>query len=93
MTEVDQADLVLLILAADFGFQTSSGESVTQREFRRARAGRKRILAFLQDTHVGGLHKEFQWEVSDYVDGLFRATFGSGHELSDGIVRCRSICV
>lgn len=87
MTEVDQADVVVLILGADFGFQTSSGESVTQQEFRRAKAVGKPILAFLQDTPVEGLQKEFQWEVSDYVDGLFRATFASEHDLSDGIVR------
>jgi len=47
----------------------------------------KPILAFLQDTPVEGLQKEFQWEVSDYVNGLFRATFVSEHDLSDGIVR------
>lgn len=87
MTEVDQADVVVLILGADFGFQTSSGESVTQQEFRRAKAGGKPILAFLQDTPVEGVQKEFQREVSDYVDGLFRATFTSEHDLSDGIVR------
>lgn len=87
MTEVDQADVVVLILGADFGYQTSSGESVTQQEFRRAKAGGKPILAFLQDTPVEGGQKEFQWEVSDYVDGLFRATFASEQDLSDGIVR------
>lgn len=87
MTEVDQADIVVLILGADFGFQSGSGESVTQQEFRRAKAGGKPILAFLQDAPVEGLQKQFQWEVSDYVDGLFRATFTNEHELSDGIVR------
>lgn len=90
MTEVDQADVVVLILGADFGFQTSSGESVTQQEFRRAKAGGKQILAFLQDASVEGAQQEFRWEVSDYVDGLFRATFTNAHELSDGIVRALS---
>jgi len=86
MTEVDQADVVVLILGADFGFKTASGESVTQQEFRRARAGGKRVLAFLQDVPVEGPQEAFRWEVSDYVDGLFRVTFTNEHELSDAIV-------
>ncbi|WP_133775238.1 DUF4062 domain-containing protein [Pseudomonas graminis] len=87
MTEVDQADVVIVILGADFGFKTPSGESVTQQEFRRARAGGKRVLAFLQDVPVEGPQEAFRWEVSDYVDGLFRATFCNEHELSDAIVQ------
>lgn len=87
MTEVDQADVVVVILGADFGFQTPTGESVTQQEFRRARAGGKRVLAFLQDIPVEGLQEAFRREVSDYVDGLFRATFSNEHELSDAIVQ------
>ncbi|WP_426234791.1 DUF4062 domain-containing protein [Pseudomonas sp. TWP3-2] len=86
MTEVDQADVVVLILGSDFGFQMSSGESVTQQEFRRAKAGGKPILAFLQDTPAEGPQADFRWEVSDYVDGLFRATFTNEHELSDSII-------
>jgi len=86
MTEVDQADVVVLILGADFGFKTASGESVTQQEFRRARAGGKRVLSFLQDVPVEGPQEAFRWEVSDYVDGLFRVTFTNEHELSDAIV-------
>ncbi len=68
MTEVDQADIVVLILGAEFGYQTSSGESVTQQEFRRAKAGGKPILAFLQELPVEGKQQDFRWEVSDYVD-------------------------
>ncbi|MFG0542959.1 DUF4062 domain-containing protein [Pseudomonas sp. YQ_5] len=87
MTEVEQADVVVLVLGADFGFKTESGESVTQQEFRRARATGKPILAFLHDVAVEGPQQEFRWEVSDYVDGLFRATFTNEHELSDCVVR------
>ncbi|AQY65706.1 DUF4062 domain-containing protein [Pseudomonas veronii] len=90
MTEVDQADIVVLILGAEFGYQTSSGESVTQQEFRRAKAGGKPILAFLQELPVEGKQQDFRWEVSDYVDGLFRVTFTNEQELSDGIVRALS---
>lgn len=87
MTEVDQADVFVVILGADFGFQTPSGESVTQQEFRRARAAGKRVLAFLQDVPVEGPQEAFRWEVSDYVNGLFRATFSTEHQLSDAIVQ------
>lgn len=90
MTEVDQGDVVVLILGAEFGFQTSSGESVTQQEFRRARAAGKPILAFLQDLPVEGAQQDFRGEVSDYLGGLFRATFINEQELSDGIVRALS---
>lgn len=90
MTEVDQADVVVLILGADFGFTTSTGESVTQQEFRRAKAGGKPVLAFLEDVEVEGPQRNFRSEVSDYVDGLFRATFTDEHDLSDGIVRALS---
>lgn len=57
MTEVEQADVVVLVLGADFGFRTASGESVTQQEFRRARAADKPILAFLHDVDVEGLQQ------------------------------------
>jgi nucleoside 2-deoxyribosyltransferase len=87
MTEVDQADVVVIVLGADFGFTTSSGESVTQQEFRRAVAGRKPVLAFLQEVSAEAHQDAFRREVSDYVDGLFRVTFSSERELSDGIVR------
>lgn len=87
MTEVDQADVVVMVLGADFGFVTDSGESVTQQEFRRAVDGRKPVLAFLQDVPADGPQEAFRREVSDYVDGLFRVTFTTEQELSDGIVQ------
>lgn len=90
MTEVDQADVVVLILGADFGFTTSTGESVTQQEFRRAKAGGKPVLAFLEAVEVEGPQRNFRSEVSDYVDGLFRATFTDEYDLSDGIIRALS---
>lgn len=78
--------MAVLILGSDFGFQTSSGESVTQQEFRSAKASGKQILAFLQDTPAESPQADFCWEVSDYVDGLFRATFTSERELTDFII-------
>lgn len=87
MTEVDQADVVVLILGADFGFKTNTGESVTQQEFHRAKAANKPILAFLEEIPVEDDQKRFHWEVSDYVDGLFRSTFTGDRDLSDKIIQ------
>lgn len=78
--------MAVLILGSDFGFQTSSGESVTQQEFRSAKASGRQILAFLQDTPAESPQADFCWEVSDYVDGLFLATFTSERELTDSII-------
>ncbi|MBK3481053.1 DUF4062 domain-containing protein [Pseudomonas sp. PS01302] len=87
MTEVDQADVVVLVLGANFGYKTETGESVTQQEFRRAKAAGKPILAFLENVPMEEWQQEFSREVSDYSNGLFRAIFSDQHELSDGIVR------
>lgn len=75
MTEVEQSDVVVLILGANFGYETETGESVTQQEFRRAKATNKHILAFLENVEMEERQKGFAWEVSDYLDGLFRVTF------------------
>ncbi|WP_099311818.1 DUF4062 domain-containing protein [Pseudomonas sp. ICMP 564] len=91
MLEVDQADVVVLVLGADFGFETQTGESVTQQEFRRAKASNKRILAFLETIPANEKQEAFKREVSDYVDGLFRVTFSSANELADGIVQALSL--
>lgn len=87
MTEVDQADVVVLMLGANFGYQTETGESVTQQEFRRARASGKPILAFLETVEMEERQKAFSWEVSDYLDGLFRVTFSDQTGLYDGIIQ------
>lgn len=87
MSEVEDADIVVLILGADYGFETPSGESVTQQEYRQARALNKPVLAFLQNVEVSGKQQAFRQEVSDYVDGLFRETFSTEGELYDGIIK------
>lgn len=87
MTEIDQADAVVLILGANFGYETDTGESVTQQEFRRAKTTGKPILAFLETVEMEERQRAFSREVSDYLDGLFRLTFSDQHELSDGIVQ------
>lgn len=87
MTEVDQADVIVLILGENFGYQTETGESVTQQEFRRAKSSGKPILAFLETVAMDERQKAFSLEVSDYLDGLFRVTFSDQYQLSDGIVQ------
>ncbi|WP_063914671.1 DUF4062 domain-containing protein [Pseudomonas sp. p21] len=59
VTEVDQADVVLLILGANFGYETKTGESVTQQEFSRAKATGKPILAFLENVAMEERQKAF----------------------------------
>ncbi|QXW42690.1 DUF4062 domain-containing protein [Pseudomonas amygdali] len=87
MAEIQDADIVVLILGADYGFETPSGESVTQQEYRRARALNKPVLAFLENVEASGKQKAFRQEVSDYLDGLFRETFSSESELHDAIIK------
>ncbi|WAH60649.1 DUF4062 domain-containing protein [Pseudomonas silvicola] len=87
MAEVQEADVVVLILGADYGFETPSGESVTQQEYRRARTLNKPVLAFLENVEASGKQKAFRQEVSDYLNGLFRETFSYEGELYDAIIK------
>jgi hypothetical protein len=87
MSEIQDADVVVLILGADYGFETPTGESVTQQEYRRARELNKPVLAFLQIVEASGKQQDFRQEVSDYVDGLFRETFSTESELYESIIK------
>lgn len=87
MAEIQDADVVVLILGADYGFETPSGESVTQLEYRRARALNKPVLAFLQTVETSGKQQAFRQEVSDYVDGLFRESFSTEGELYEAVIK------
>lgn len=57
---------MVLILGANFGYETDTGESVTQQEFRRAKTTGKPILAFLQTVEMEERQRVFSREVSDY---------------------------
>ena len=87
LTEVEQSDVFLIILSADFGFETEDGTSVTQAEFRHARAIGKPVLAFVQNVEAQGRQADFRREVEDFDSGLFRATFLTPEQLKDEVVR------
>ncbi|WP_434588843.1 DUF4062 domain-containing protein [Pseudomonas sp. R4-76] len=50
LTEVDQCDIYILILGANYGYELQPGLSVTQQEFHQAVSKRKPILVFIQQT-------------------------------------------
>ncbi|WP_255301176.1 DUF4062 domain-containing protein [Pseudomonas syringae] len=50
LTEVDQCDVYILILGANYGYEPQPALSVTQQEFRQAVSKRKPILVFIQQT-------------------------------------------
>lgn len=72
MSEVDQADVVVVILGADFGFQTPTGESVTQQEFRvHGLVGRGYLPSFkmfplkVTKKHSGGRYRTTSMDCSE----------------------------
>lgn len=85
--EVEQSDVYLVILGANYGFETDEGLSVTQTEFRAARAADRPILAFVQQREMEVKQAAFRKEVEAYQGGVFRDTFSSAAELRDQIVR------
>jgi nucleoside 2-deoxyribosyltransferase len=87
MAEVKASDVVVLILGAEYGYETPSGRSVTQQEYHHARALNKPVLAFLENVEATGKQKAFRQQVSDYTNGLFRESFSTEAELYDGIIK------
>ncbi len=87
ITEVEQSDIYLLILGGKYGFETDEGISVTQAEFRAAKAANRNILAFVQRCEMEPRQAEFKGEVEAYQDGFFRAAFDSPVQLKDECIR------
>lgn len=87
LSEVDQCDVYILILGANYGYEPEPGLSVTQQEFHQAVKRRKPILVFIQQTAFDEKQAVFVNEVSDYKQGYFRASFSESHELMRGIVQ------
>lgn len=85
---VRQADLVVLILGADYGaIQPVSRLSATHEEYREAKDQRP-VIAFVQE----GVHREaaqvdFVTEVQDWSGGLYRGNFRTAEELRDAITQ------
>lgn len=87
LTEVDQCDVYLLILGANYGYEQEPGVSVTQQEFRQAISRRKPILVFIQQTEFDDKQAAFVNEVSDYKQGFFRASFSDPAELTKTVIQ------
>ena len=87
LTEVDQCDVYILILGANYGYEPQPDLSVTQQEFHQAVSKRKPILVFIQKTDFDAKQAVFVNEVSDYKLGFFRASFSDPQELLKAIVQ------
>lgn len=87
ITEVEKSDVYLLILGEGYGYETQEGISVTQSEFRAAKAAGKTILVFIQSVEMELKQQEFKREVKHYHDGFYRASFSSPSELKDEIIK------
>lgn len=85
---VREADLVVLILGANYGVvQPVSGISATHEEYREAK-NRRPVLAFVQE----GVERDarqvaFVQEIQDWQSGLFRQGFRTPDALRDAITR------
>lgn len=86
-TEVEKADVYLLVMGEKYGFETEAGLSVTHVEFRAARDANKPILSFVQNSPTEGKQTSFRQEVEDFHSGLFRGKFATPGELKDGLVK------
>ncbi|MCY4421280.1 MAG: DUF4062 domain-containing protein [Gammaproteobacteria bacterium] len=91
--EVEQSDIYLVIAGQDYGHETPEGLSVTQAEFRAAKAANKSILAFIQQVDARDeRQQQFLSEIEAYQGGVFRASFSSALKLNNEIIKAlRSI--
>lgn len=87
IAEAESSDIYLLIMGEKYGYIGPGGESVTQMEYRAAKAVGKPILAFIQNCSMESLQAEFRKEVEDFTGGFFRDSFDSPEELKDAIVK------
>lgn len=87
ITEAEQCDIYLVILAERYGFTDDSGTSVTEAEYEAAKAAGKPIIAFIKRGEMEGHQSAFRKKIEDYSTGVFRATFTTPSELKDEIVR------
>ncbi len=87
INEVEQSDCYLLILGSKYGFETGDGISITQAEFRAARAAGRPILAFVQQCEMEPRQETFKAEVEAFSGGVFRASFATTKELKDAVIK------
>ena len=86
LSEVAQSDIYLLVMGKSFGFETEQSISVTQAEFREAKATGKPVLVFVQSVEMEPRQLEFRKEVENYASGFFRASFNDALTLKDEII-------
>lgn len=87
ISEVEFSDVYVLIMGEKFGYATATGESVTQMEFRAAKAAGKPVLAFIQQCSMDERQTAFRKEVEDFTAGFFRGSFNTPEELKDVVVK------
>lgn len=82
---VREADLVVLLLGAEYGFIQPSGLSATREEYREAKE-RCDVLAFVQkDVSRDSSQEKFVQEARDWQTGKFTAGFTAPDDLRDAI--------
>jgi hypothetical protein len=84
---VDSADVFVTIIGERAGWTTPSGKLVIEEEYDRALIRKLHTLAFLQDIKRDPEAQRFADEISDYVNGLFRAVFRSPSELQSEMLK------
>ncbi len=87
LAEVRDADVLLLILGAEYGAVQASGLSATHEEYREARDATP-VLVFIQDgIDPEEQQAEFIREVRGWERGHFTAGFSDASELRDKVMR------
>lgn len=87
-TEIEGADIYLVVLGEDFGSEAEPGVSVTQAEYRYAQSLRKPTLAFVQKREMEERQAQFRREIEEGFDtGFFRASFDAPETLKDEVVK------
>lgn len=85
LTGVREADLVVILLGAEYGYVQPSGLSATHEEYREAKE-RHDVLAFVQkDVTRDSSQDKFVQEARDWQTGKFTADFRTPDELRDAV--------
>jgi hypothetical protein len=82
---VASCDAFALIIGQRGGWTTPSGKLVVEEEYEEAIARRIPVLVFVQTEPHDAEADRLIKRVSDYVDGRFRHTFSSAHQLEEAV--------
>ncbi|MDB5967834.1 MAG: hypothetical protein JWQ90_284 [Hydrocarboniphaga sp.] len=86
LSEIEQADVYVLILGERYGFEPEPGVSVTQQEFRHAVSLGKPILVFVDQVDMEPPQARFRVEVEDFKAGFHRVGVSSPEEFKDELI-------